>query len=320
MSGPTVRVLALLELLQSRGLTRGQALARELGVDPRTLRRYIEMLDSLGIPVVAQRGRDGGYRLMSGFKLPPLMFSNDEALALGLGLLATRSLGVAAPAAAATSALAKLERVMPDDTRQRMRAVGETVALDLVRASSASDGATLGILSAAARDQQSVRLEYRSAQQARSERDVDPYALAFLGGHWYLVGHCHLRQALRSFRLDRIAAATALPRSFGRPAAFDAAGYLMHAMATLPRTHSIRLLLHTDLASARAAILASVGVFEPVAAGTLLHVQADDVDWMARELARLPFSFVVQEPPALREALVRRAAALLECAGDTSGR
>jgi len=95
--------------------------------------------------------------------------------------------------------------------------------------------------------------------------------------------------------------------------------YLTHAMATLPRQHRIRLLLHTDLATARAAILASIGVFEPDPAGTLLHIQADDLDWMARELARLPFSFVVQEPPALREALVRRAAALLECASEVCG-
>src|SRR3954469_22815312 len=131
MTNPTTRVLALLELLQSHGLMSGTELARRLAVDPRTLRRYIQALDTLGIPVLAERGRDGGYRLMNGFKLPPMMFTNDEAMALSLGLLAARNLGLDGKAPAGDSALSKLERVMPDKLRKRVRAIGETVALDI---------------------------------------------------------------------------------------------------------------------------------------------------------------------------------------------
>ncbi|MDT0565759.1 HTH domain-containing protein, partial [Pseudomonas aeruginosa] len=75
MSKPTVRVLALLELLQSHGQLSGSELARRLEVDGRTLRRYIVALEELGIPISAERGRHGGYRLGGGFKLPPPMFS-----------------------------------------------------------------------------------------------------------------------------------------------------------------------------------------------------------------------------------------------------
>src|SRR5204863_4074973 len=97
---PTTRVLAVLELLQSRQRVRGAELAERLEVDGRTVRRYVTMLQDLGIPVEAERGRYGAYRLRPGFKLPPLMFSDEEALAVVLGLLAARQLGlaVAAPA------------------------------------------------------------------------------------------------------------------------------------------------------------------------------------------------------------------------------
>src|SRR6185437_11343430 len=124
MPRPASRVLAVLELLQARGTVGGAAMAERLGVDRRTLRRYVATLEEMGIPVVAQRGRDGGYSLVPGFKLPPLMFSEDETLALSLGLLAARSLGLADAAPAVASAQAKLERVMPAALKERARAVG----------------------------------------------------------------------------------------------------------------------------------------------------------------------------------------------------
>jgi predicted DNA-binding transcriptional regulator YafY len=313
MGNPTTRVLALLELLQTHGLISGAELARRLEVDPRTLRRYIITLEALGIPVLAERGRDGGYRLMHGFKLPPMMFTNDEALALALGLVASRSLGLAATAPAGAGALTKLERVMPDNLRRRMRAVGETVTLDIARATSTGDPDILATLSAAAQNQQRVHLHYQAPQQAQTERDIDPYGLAYYGGNWYVVGYCHLRLDRRSFRLDRIQAAKLLPMSFVRPAEFDAMAYIAAAIASLPRTHSVRVLLHADLATASAAIFTSLGVLEAVTDGTMLHSQADDLEWMARELSRLPFSFVIQEPAALRDALANHAATLLTC-------
>ena len=122
MSRPTARVLALLELLQARRRSTGSELATKLGVDARTVRRYVASLQEIGIPLTAERGRDGAYMLVAGFKVPPMMFTNDEALALSVGLLAARGLGLAAAASSAASAQAKLERVMPDDLRRRARA------------------------------------------------------------------------------------------------------------------------------------------------------------------------------------------------------
>src|SRR6476469_1942186 len=130
MHHPTTRVLALLELLQTHGRLSGAELALRLGVDRRTLRRYVGKLEDIGIPITAERGRAGGYALMPGFKLPPMMCTEDETLALSLGLLAARGLGLAEAAPAVASAQAKLERIMPDRLRHRVRAVDETVKLE----------------------------------------------------------------------------------------------------------------------------------------------------------------------------------------------
>jgi predicted DNA-binding transcriptional regulator YafY len=304
MQRPATRVLALLELLQARGAVTGSELARELGVHGRTLRRYIAALEELGIPVTSERGRFGGYRLVPGFKLPPMMFGDDEALALSLGLLAARGLGLADAAPAIASAQAKLERVMPAALRSRVRAVDATIALDLSRhQQAAGDSGVLRVLSAAAQSRQRVRMHYRSAQRADSERDFDPYGLAWRGGRWYAIGHCHLRNGLRSFRLDRIAAIAPLPASFGRPDDFDALGHLAFSLATLPRAHAIEVLLHTDLAMARREVFDAIGLLQAVDCGVRLLAQADNLDWFARELARLPFAFEVRAPVALRDAV-----------------
>jgi len=304
MERPTTRVLALLELLQARGRVSGPELAQRLRVDGRTVRRYIAVLEELGIPITSERGRDGGYLLVAGFKLPPMMFTDEEALALSVGLLAARSLGLADAAPAVASAQAKLERVMPTPLKRRVRAVDETVSLELSRSNSgAGSSAALMTLSTAAQVRQRVHLHYRSAAGEASERDFDPYGLAWRGGRWYVVGHCHLRNGVRSFRLDRIEGVQAVPASFRRPERFDALGHLVRSIATLPRGHTIEALLYTDLRTAQRELFDAIGILEPVDSGVLLHAQADDLAWFARELARLPFDYEIRAPDALRTAL-----------------
>ena len=204
MYHPTTRVLATLELLQTHGRMSGSELAARLGVNGRTLRRYIARLEDLGIPIAVEHGRHGGYMLVAGYKLPPMMFTDEEALALSVGLLAARGLGLADTAPGVAGAQAKLERVMPADLRRRVRAADDTMALDLPRQPASADGAALAALSAAAQARRRVHLAYRSAEAALTEREFDPYGLAYRGGCWYAVGHCHLRKGLRSFRIDRI--------------------------------------------------------------------------------------------------------------------
>ena len=302
-TSPTTRVLTVLELLQAHGALSGPELARRLDVDGRTLRRYIRKLEDLGLPVLAERGRYGAYRLMPGFKLPPLMFSDDEALALALGLLAARRLGLAASAPAVESARAKLERVMPRSLQRRVQAVGRTVQIDLARTAAEADQSTLLALGTAAHARQRVHLAYRAASGAATERAFDTYGLAWRGGCWYAVGLCHLRHVLRSLRVDRIAQVTLLPASFGVPEDFDAIQHLALGLASLPRAHAVQVLLHTDLDTARGELFEAIGLFQPHERGVLLHSQVDDLDWYARQLASLSCSFEVIDPPALRQAV-----------------
>jgi predicted DNA-binding transcriptional regulator YafY len=312
MYSPTTRVLAVLELLQTHGAMSGSALAERLQVDGRTLRRYITKLEDLGIPVVAERGRHGAYRLMPGYKLPPMMFTDDEALALSLGLLAARGLGLAQAAAAEESARAKLERVMPDKLKRRVRALGETVQLDIARPDAAADNHALLLLSAAVHERQRVHLAYRSAQQDATEREFDPYGVAWRGGRWYAVGWCHLRRDLRSFRLDRIAQLQIRDAHFEPPTNFDAVRHLALGLATLPRGIAVQVLLKTDLQTARAELFAAIGLFQSCDEGVLLYSETDDLDWYARQLARLPFGFAIRSPQALHGAVRRCAARLLK--------
>jgi predicted DNA-binding transcriptional regulator YafY len=317
MPSTVSRILTVVELLQSHGQMSGPDLARRLGVDARTLRRYVVQLEAMGIPVTAERGRYGAYRLVSGFKLPPMMFTDDEALALSVGLVAARKLGLAGAAAAVESAQAKLERVLPEPLKARLRALSRTVTLDLPASPAAHNNETLNRLGSAAHARQRVRLRYRSPQAdafRESEREFDVYGLGWRSGRWYAVGWCHLRRDLRSFRLDRIAQIALVNGHFDAPESFDAMAYLAHRMASLPRAIGVVVLLKTDLNTARDALFEAIGVFQPCDAGVLLHSQVDDLKWYARQLARLPFAFEVQSPDALRGALIACANELIAMA------
>lgn len=307
MTHPTTRVLAVLELLQSHGLVSGAELARRVQVDGRTVRRYIAMLEDLGIPITTEQGRYGGYRLVPGFKLPPMMFSDEEAQAISLGLIAARGLGLAGAAPAIESAQAKLDRVLPSAPKRTIAALRESVALQTGDAGANADAKLLRVLSEAAQARHVASLHYRASTGALTTRAFDVYGLVFRAGRWYVVGHCHLRSGLRTLRLDRVAHAEATDQPFVRPEAFDASEYLTRSMATLPRATPVEVLLKTDLASAKRELFATAGLPEECEGGVLLRGSTDELEWYARELMRLPFEFEVREPAALRAAIGRLA-------------
>ncbi len=254
---PTTRVLTILELLQSRQQLSGPELAERLEVNTRTVRRYITMLQDLGIPVEAERGRHGSYRLRPGFKLPPLMFTEDEALALTLGLLAARGLGLTAAAPAVEGALAKIERV------------------------------------------------------------VDIYGIVYRPGFWYAVGYCHLRTDLRVFRLDRILQAELQDETFIRPPDFDSLDYVKRSLANVPDIWAVEVLLETTLEEARRYVSPVIATLDQAPDGVMLRCSAGSLEWIARFLTGLEYSFIVLKPPELRVELQKQAARLAEMAART---
>jgi len=305
MPRPTTRVLAVLELLQSHAQMNGADLARRLDVDGRTLRRYIAMLEEMGIPITAEYGRYGGYRLVPGFKLPPMMFTDEEAQALSLGLIAVRGLGLSDVAPAVESVQAKLDRVLPDALKKANAALRESIAFHATSPVVGADTKLLRVLSEAREAQQAASLRYRAADGAGSSRDFDVYGLVFRAGRWYVVGHSHLPAGLRTLRLDRVVDAAISPRTFERPKDFDAAAYLSQVLATLPRALVIEVLLRTDLATARQELFEMLGTLEACDGGVLLRGTADDLEWYARQLIGLSFPFDVRVPVALNATLAR---------------
>src|SRR5262249_11857150 len=204
MYHPTSRVLTVLELLQSRPSISGPELAARLEMDVRTVRRYITHLQDIGMPVEATIGRHGGYRLRPGFKLPPLIFTEEEATAIMLGLLASPWLEIGQSSVAIEGALAKVSRVLPLRARERLQAVSSHLVLFSHHQHVRPDASLLLDLSGAIHASQRIAIDYQSSHHESTHRKVEPYGISGWQGHWYLVGYCCLRQGYRLFRLDRI--------------------------------------------------------------------------------------------------------------------
>jgi predicted DNA-binding transcriptional regulator YafY len=315
MYHPTTRVLAVLELLQLRRHIGGAELAGRLEVDGRTIRRYVAMLQDLGIPIQGERGRHGGYRLRPGFRLPPLMFSEGEVLALVLGLLAARRLGLAAAAPAVEGALAEIERVLSEALGRQVQALLDTLTLDLAPSDAPAAGEVVVALTTAAREERCVWLRYRSwPAEAETERIVDPYGVVYPAGRWYAVGYCHLRSAPRVFRLDRVLEAAVRDETFARPLGFDSEAYVLRALATVPRPWPVEVVLETTLDDARDRVSPAVALLQATPEGVVLRCDTENLAWMARYLARLGCPLLVHRPPELRAALRQHADEIIRSA------
>ncbi|MBV9582076.1 MAG: YafY family transcriptional regulator [Chloroflexi bacterium] len=303
MSHPATRVLTVLELLQSRPRLSGTELAERLDVDPRTVRRYISALQDLGVPVESESGRYGGYRLRPGYKLPPMMFNEEEALAVILGLLASRRAGLLDAAPAVEGALAKIDRVLPDRLRGRVQAVQGTLAFTPLRGgSAASNPGVLLEIGAAAQESRRVWLRYRGAEDV-TERTIDPYGVVVHRGRWYAVGWCHLRRDVRLFRLDRIQAIEPRDESFSKPLDFDCVDYVLESLATFAWGWPVEVELELSLDEARRRIVPDMGTLEATRGGVVLRTQVEGLDFMARFLVQVDCGFRVVHPPELRDAV-----------------
>jgi predicted DNA-binding transcriptional regulator YafY len=307
MYHPTSRVLTVLELLQARPSITGPELATRLEVDVRTVRRYITHLQDVGIPIEATIGRYGGYRLRPGFKLPPLLFTEEEATAIMLGLLANPWLEIEQAPVAVEGALAKVSRVLPLRTRDRLRAIAEHLVYFAPQPAAQPNASLLITLSEAIGQQQRIAISYRSHADELTRRQVEPYGIVGLEGHWYLVGYCRLRQAHRMFRLDRIQEATVLAEPFERPVGFDCQTYVMEQFAKKPVHWTFAVEFQAPLYTVQQHIPASYGQLSATPGGALFESHAGNLDGQARYLVSLNLPFVIHHPPELRDALQRLA-------------
>ena len=304
MTRPTARVLALLEILQAGGTRTVAELADRLGVDERTVRRYVEHLIDLDIPVRSVRGRYGGYRLAPGFRMPPLMLTDEEALAVLLGLVAGRRAGlVTTSVAAAESAAAKVRRVLPEVLGRRLDALLATADFTLPsrRVATAETGVLL-TLAEAARHRRPVALTYTSWGGRRSERTLHPYGIVAHSGRWYVTGADSDRGEVRTFRLDRIETAEVLAGSFEVPEGFDPRDRVLSGLAEVPYLHEVSLRVRGTVEQVRAQLPAgTVTVQEHDDEWVRVVLRAEKLEWVPRLLAWLNRPFVIEYPDALRE-------------------
>jgi len=306
MYHPTSRVLTVLELLQAKPSITGPELAERLEMDVRTVRRYIMHLQDVGIPVEGNIGRYGGYRLRPGFKLPPLLFTEEEATAIMLGLLANPWLEIGQSSAAIEGALAKVSRVLPLRARERLDAVSSHLVLFPHNQQARPDASLLIDLSGAIHASQRIAIDYRSHSNASTHRKVEPYGITGWRGHWYLGGYCCLRHDYRSFRLDRIQQVQILSETFEKAEDFDYEAFVKenYRKNDAGGMH-IEVEFQADMSTVQQRIPAIYGTLTPTPSGVLLQEQYDDVEGMARYLMALNLPFVIHNPPELREALLR---------------
>ncbi|MFD7427634.1 helix-turn-helix transcriptional regulator [Streptomyces sp. NPDC059818] len=329
MSRPTVRVLTLLELLQSGGIRTVAELADRLGVDGRTVRRYVDRLIDLDVPVEAVRGRYGGYRLAPGYRLPPLMLSDDEALAALLGLVAGRRTGLMTTAdTASETAAAKIRRVLPERVARRLDTVLESLAFTSAPAEFAHpDAEVLLTVADAVRHRRPLSIRYTDRDGRHSERPLHAYGIVAHAGRWYVTGADPAIGEDRTFRLDRIAGARTLPGSFEVPAGPDPAQRVLSGFATAEYRYEVTLRIHGTAEQIRARLPASVATLEEVAPvagadpadGPWMRVglRVEELGWLPPVLASLDRPFVIERPAELRDLVLALAGRLTSCARQT---
>jgi predicted DNA-binding transcriptional regulator YafY len=316
MYDPIMRVLTVLEVLQARDHVTGADLAERLEVDLRTVQRYIVRLKDLKIPVESSRGVGGAYRLRPGYRLPPLLLTNEEAFALSLGLHSLRQVGLSAFAPATEGALAKLGRVLPKALRESIGTVQDVIAIEpgpwvvstpvehLIRAASAI------------RTGKRIRFDYEAHDGAATRRQIEPYTVIHTDGRWYLIGYCLTRKALRTFRLDRVANLMVGAGTFRRPADFDARKHMQASMPFVQSEYQIDVWIDMPVEEARRSFAPWRVALDEEDGGTRVRCGRDRLEMFAAMLLSHGRRVVVREPDELRVTFKELARQAVMAAGE----
>ncbi len=297
----SARLLRLLSLLQARTTWSGVELANRLEITPRTLRRDVDRLRSLGYPVDSTTGTAGGYMLGDGASLPPLSLDEDEATAVFVGLHAAGGTGVTGANTASLRALAKLERVVPTRLRKNLRALHGSV-LEFADRGPSLSLADVSLLARACTERAVVDLAYRARGGEATRRTIEPLRLVRVGPLWYLVAWDPTKGDWRTFRLDRVEKLTMLAARFKAraPPRDDLVRYVTESLASAPSAHRARVLLHAPFEDVRPRLGPREGSLERAGRDRcVLSTGGPSLDWVLVVVVRLGVEFEVLEPDAL---------------------
>jgi predicted DNA-binding transcriptional regulator YafY len=298
-TSPTARALRALEILQTRPGTTADELGARLGVTERAARRYVEILREAGIPVTSLRGPHGGYRLGRGTRLPPVTFTQTEALGLVMAVLDSH------PEAddLVSTALGKVIRALPEDVGRQAATLREHASAAPDRYAARPDTAVTSELVAAVAARRRVLVTYRGESGSEWVAEVDPWAVVVRYGRWYLLCHSHRADAVRTYRVDRVLAVEPTDRPFEPPAGLDPVVALEEHLGT-GWQFGTRVVFDAPLADVAPWIGAQMGRLEATDGGCVLVGTTRNPAMYAGEwLATVPFPFRVEEGPELRAAV-----------------
>jgi predicted DNA-binding transcriptional regulator YafY len=289
-------------MLQLQPGTTADEIAERLGVTSRAARRYIAILREAGVPVESSRGRYGGYRLGRGVRLPPVVFTQDEALALVMAVLEGH------PAATGTgelagSALAKVIRALPETVGRQAAALRDHASAAPDRRAPHPDPAVTSALVVAVASRCRVRLAYRSESGNEWAAEVDPWAVVVRYGRWYLLCYSHHSGAVRGYRVDRVRAVEHTRHSFTPPDGLDPVAALEENLGE-GWAFSTRVVFEAAHAEVASWVRPPMGRLEAHPCGCVLVGSTRNPAMYAREwLAAMPFAFRVEGGDELRAAV-----------------
>lgn len=302
MTNTATRLITLIFLLQNQPNQKASELAEKLGVSLRTIHRYFEMLDEMGIPVYSERGPYGGFSLVRGYKMPPLVFTLEEAVAIVLGTGIVEEMWGELYREAARGALAKLENLLPEEQgREVAWARGALVATGMNRADLKALTPILEKLRRGIREHRSVEMHYQSSQVPHpTQRGFDPYALVHRWGWWYAIGFCHVHQEVRTFRVDRISKIALLDGTFTPSSSFNLQTYLKNELQTQPQI-TARLRFDTEFANLASGNYSYWESVETRQDGSVeVTFQAPTLEWAASTAMAYGPAVEAMDPPELR--------------------
>jgi predicted DNA-binding transcriptional regulator YafY len=302
----SARLLRLLTLLQTGRFWTGARLAEKLEVTERTVRRDVEKIRVLGYTVQASSGVAGGYQLGRGPDLPPLLFEDDEALAVALGLRSAVSETIGGMEEASVRALAKLEQLMPERLRRRVQTLQKAI-VPLHRTGPRVDAGILSTLAAGCRNQELVRFDYESNTNQQTSRCAEPYGLVHSSARWYLAAWDVHREDWRTFRVDRIRGKVTASERFVARSVPDGgvANYVRRSVAVSAYTFHARIVLHSPLEEVSLRIPPLAGFLKPLDANTcLLETGGNSIDSLLLYVGSLGVEFDILGPPELQEAVL----------------
>jgi predicted DNA-binding transcriptional regulator YafY len=308
MSNVATRLLSLILLLQNKPRWKANELSEALNVSERTVHRYMGMLDEMGIPIYSERGPYGGFSLVRGYKLPPLVFGAEEATVLYMGAQLVGEVWGRTYHDAVTAVTAKLDNVLPDDLRDEVAQARRSLVVGGLTAMDYSPWeTTIHDLRRCIAERRCVSLCYRNRAGEDTQRVVAPYALTLQWGRWYLVGFCHLRQEMRTFRVDRVHNLTGCEERFELPRDFSVRHYLAESMAFEASDEVTVRIEPPPAEEVRANHEPWMRIEETDGDAILVHFPVASLDWVTGWVLSFGPYALALEPPELAQHIVQAA-------------